>query len=680
MPYLLSSKLRISSTDIRAVCPFTYGSETYVACGDRNGILYTIRVCPEGLLGITTAVSACTRAVSSIAYVKQPGTCADGGLIIGSHDGSCSLWSIATLLTAGEAAKPVKILQKHDKEVCFVGSLSNGESVITSSWDKTVRIFSIDNIESCIQISHPSFSIWAVADTSHGFVSAGADGQLKMWSATGHELATYPSAHGAPIRDAKCISRSDILLTIANDGLLKEWEIDAHSIDPVRETIVTNTYLYTLDILNPKTTKCAAAGDQGFVFIVEKGKLVDFYPFSDPVWSLAHLPNGDIVAGCSSGTIAVLTEDAARRAPPEVEAAHLASLAAKRINIERYQAFDVAALPEFGTGTNRKLGQPVLMRAGDEKVLGLWVPCHGRWLQYGTLGHLRVQDGQGNEWDAKLEIAIEDQKLPLFLNRGESPWAIAHRFLRDQRLPLRRLAPLAELLAGSAAAVIGPSARPSGLGPVFGEAQEVSAESFPEGERAAANPEGAAELFRGKIERGESVTGDHYLAVLRNMALARSLPADAVRQIAGALAGGDGVHSRSAAAVLFMCDAFRNYPEEVIDALQTENVVPRAGKVLDELEMEMKAALLNLMFNYACYSVHAPATLAEVAEALATLSVKSLGTLDNAMFVQACHVCVQYSADAVEKLKIRADVIKQVEIQTDRTRELLADVTARLEQ
>jgi hypothetical protein len=62
--------------------------------------------------------------------------------------------------------------------------------------------------------------------------------------------------------------------------------------------------------------------------------------------------------------VAVLTEDVGRRAPPAVEAAHLESLIGKRINIERSKAVDIKGLPAFGTGTNRKLGQPVLMRAG----------------------------------------------------------------------------------------------------------------------------------------------------------------------------------------------------------------------------------------------------------------------------------------------------------------------------
>jgi hypothetical protein len=192
-------------------------------------------------------------------------------------------------------------------------------------------------------------------------------------------------------------------------------------------------------------------------------------------------------------------------------------------------------------------------------------------------------------------------------------------------------------------------------------------------------PDDAAEVLRARLESGESVMGEQYVRVLRNMALAASLPPDVVRKAAGELAGG-GVDGGCPEAVMFLCDAFRNYTDQVVEAMKAEGVVARAAVVFEGLAVEMKAAVVILLFNYACYSVNETETLAEVAEALAGISVESLGTIDNEIFVRACHVCVVYSPEAVERLKRAADVIRQVHAQTEGTRELLADVIAKLEQ
>jgi hypothetical protein len=62
--------------------------------------------------------------------------------------------------------------------------------------------------------------------------------------------------------------------------------------------------------------------------------------------------------------------------------------------------------------------------------------------------------------------------------------------------------------------------------------------------------------------------------------------------------------------------------------------------------------------------------MTEVAQAPAPLSLKSRATLDSDIFVRACSACVLDSAEAVGRLKRRADS----------SRELLADATEKLEQ
>jgi hypothetical protein len=98
------------------------------------------------------------------------------------------------------------------------------------------------------------------------------------------------------------------------------------------------------------------------------------------------------------------------------------------------------------------------------------------------------------------------------------------------------------------------------------------------------------------------------------------------------------------------------------------------------LDRDVLPPFLRLLLNCACYSVHAPARLRDVAEALGALSLKSLGALEGGEFVKACHVCVHDCPEAAEKLKSRAEVIRQIKRSTDGARELLEDLMTTLGQ
>jgi hypothetical protein len=481
------------------------------------------------------------------------------------------------------------------------------------------------------------------------------------------------------VRDVKFIAKGNTLLTVSNDGLLKEWELDGRSIDPIRETIVTNTYLYALEILNPDTKKCAMAGDRGFVFVVERGKLTDVFPFAEPVWSLARLPDGDLAVGCASGVLAVLTEDRARRAAPEVEAAHFDSLIAKRISTECYKSASVATLPQFGSAANRKLGHPVLMRRGDDKALALWVPGCARWVQYGTLGSPRVADAAGTEWDAKIEIAVEDRKLPLFFNCGESGWLVARRFIQAWRLPAGKTVPLLLLLKANVGEMIG---APAALDPAFGEPEDASAGAFQESEASImenceSDPDAVVALCRGRLRRGDRC-GNGHLRVLRKLALGRALPADFVREFAAAMARNGELRDGNCDAILWVADGFKHYPEEVLDVMEKEKVIEGEKEVLGCLAAEAQQAFVRLLLNCACFSLDVPARLAEIAETLSVLSLKSLEEIDCGDFIKTCHVCVGYSPEATEKLKLQVETIRKLSPRTDSIQSLLIDLDTKL--
>jgi hypothetical protein len=282
-----------------------------------------------------------------------------------------------------------------------------------------------------------------------------------------------------------------------------------------------------------------------------------------------------------------------------------------------------------------------------------------------------------------ISITVEDRELPLFLNRGEIRWLIGWRFIADHELPLGRLAAASLLLKTSASELIGPPAELSGLDPVFDEPEPFTVDSFPEREisileNSETNPGAVVELFQGKLENRESCDSDGYLRLLRKMALGRGLPPDFVRQFAVMLTSGGSLRERGSESILFLGTAFRHYPEQIIDVLESEKVIERESEVFDGLEAKVQEAFVRLLLNYACYSVDAPARLSGIAGALAGLSLKSLTALDSGDFVKVCHICVKCSPEAAEKLKPQIETIRQLKPTADSIRELLADLTTKL--
>jgi hypothetical protein len=186
------------------------------------------------------------------------------------------------------------------------------------------------------------------------------------------------------------------------------------------------------------------------------------------------------------------------------------------------------------------------------------------------------------------------------------------------------------------------------------------------------------ELFQGKIQRQDRCDGNGYLRVLRKLMLSRSLPLDFVRQFATLLVNSGSVRDGNCEAILFLGDGFKHYPEEIIDVLEKEKVIENEKKILDCLEMEAQQAFIRLLLNCACFSLDVPERLTEIAATVSALSLKSLTTIDNRDFIKTCHICVQYSPEATEKIKPQMETIRKLNPRTDNIQNLLADLNARL--
>jgi hypothetical protein len=253
------------------------------------------------------------------------------------------------------------------------------------------------------------------------------------------------------------------------------------------------------------------------------------------------------------------------------------------------------------------------------------------------------------------------------LNRGESAWAVATRFVAQHKLPLARLARLSQLLKDNVSEFIGTSFP---VDPVFGEIQQIQAEDFPAAEFGILSnwehaPEPAIALLREKSEREDLCNSHAHLRVLRNLALTGQLPVDFVRLLATIIASN--LPQKSTEAIFFLCDAIKNYAEDIFGVFNEQRVLERVTEV--ETPNAGQAGC-RLLLNVAAYSLNAPGKLTEVATALTKFP-----DVRSPEFVRACHICASRTPEAVEKLKVRADTIAHLSLEAGAEEELLLDLT-----
>ena len=214
---------------------------------------------------------------------------------------------------------PYVILEGHDECVCTIYKGLQPKSIISGSWDKTAKVWSVDNgTYTSISLDGHEAAVWAVVSMpTQNYVTGSADKNIFVWNAKGDKVRVL-KGHTDCVRGLICMGNGS-LISCGNDAVIRYWNNEGEC---VKEIHGHTNYIYCIssNILLGDDVFVSGGEDSTIcMWSVQSGILGD--PITLPaqsIWTVACLSNGDIVTGSSDGVLRIFTKDPARIAAPEV--------------------------------------------------------------------------------------------------------------------------------------------------------------------------------------------------------------------------------------------------------------------------------------------------------------------------------------------------------------------------
>jgi WD40 repeat protein len=217
-----------------------------------------------------------------------------------SWDKTIKIWSID--------GKELQTLKGHISDVYSVSFSPDGKKLASGSRDETIRIWSIDGSELQTLKGH-SQSVNSVVFSPNGkqLATASNDSTVKIWSVDGKELQTL-KGHSASIYGITFSPDGQKLASASNDKTVKIWSIDGKEL----QTLKGHTYWVNSVAFSPDGKQLASASWDSTVKIwnVDGKELQTLKGHTNVVRSVTFSPEGkQIVTASYDGTVKIWSID-----------------------------------------------------------------------------------------------------------------------------------------------------------------------------------------------------------------------------------------------------------------------------------------------------------------------------------------------------------------------------------
>ena len=302
-----------------------------------------------------------------------------------------------------------------------------------------------------------------------------ADKLIRIFSPSGKHIQTIRG--NTDVVRALCrvpkghSSRADIA-SASNDGIIRLWTLDGRQ---VGELHGHESFIYSLATL--PNGDILSSGEDRTVRVWRGSECIQTITHpAISVWGVAAcLENGDIVSGASDKRVRVFTRDKEREAEPQIISAFEDSVRSSSIPQQQVGEVNKEKLPgpDFLTQkSGTKEGQVVMIRENDGSVTAhQWSQSTQQWVNVGTVVDAVGSSGKkidylGKAYDYVFDVDIEDGKPPLKLpyDLSQNPYEAATKFIQNNELPMTYLDQVANfIMTNTQGATIGQPSQPQNV-------------------------------------------------------------------------------------------------------------------------------------------------------------------------------------------------------------------------
>jgi len=249
-------------------------------------------------------------------------------VVSASRDNTLIAWRGATDRVSQESdfAIPERRLEGHSGFVSDVALSNNGEYVVSSSWDRSLRLWNLKSGE-CIQkfLGHTKdvLSV-AFSPDNRQIVSGGRDNALKMWNVKGECMFTMErDAHTdwvSTVRFSPALA-SPLIVSGGWDNLVKVWSLSNFK---CQHTLAGHKGNVTSVTVSPDGSLCASASKDGTARLwdLSRGELLNEFNANEPINQICFSPNRYWLCAASESAIRIYdleNKDVIAELIPEVQ-------------------------------------------------------------------------------------------------------------------------------------------------------------------------------------------------------------------------------------------------------------------------------------------------------------------------------------------------------------------------
>ncbi|WP_110580089.1 nSTAND1 domain-containing NTPase, partial [Microcystis aeruginosa] len=142
-------------------------------------------------------------------------------LVSGSWDGTIKLWNV-------ETGQEIRTLKGHDGSVSSVNFSPDGKTLVSGSWDGTIKLWNVETGQEIRTLKGHDGSVSSVNFSPDGktLVSGSWDGTIKLWNVeTGQEIRTF-KGHDNLVTSVNFSPDGKTLVSGSVDKTIKLWNVE----------------------------------------------------------------------------------------------------------------------------------------------------------------------------------------------------------------------------------------------------------------------------------------------------------------------------------------------------------------------------------------------------------------------------------------------------------------------